>query len=94
MDSLSNYFNEMGMIDFTPEQEEASFPKYLITSSNVDGKLQNQHAEHAEYYSGKVDGCSFYRIDLQEITDSDTLNEVNKQLRKEGREELKQSTGS
>lgn len=84
--------NEMRMIDLTPEQEEALFPEvpdYFI----VDGKVYKPNiAEHVEYYSGKVDGCSFYRIDLHEITDSDTLNEVNKQLRKEGREELKQST--
>lgn len=86
--------NEMGMIDLTPEQEEALFPEvpdYFI----IGGKVYKPTiAEHVEYYSGKVDGCSFYRIDLQEITDSDTFNEVNKQLRKEGREELKRNTES
>lgn len=86
--------NEMGMIDLTPEQEEALFPEipdYFI----VDGKVYKPTiADHVEYYSGKVDGCSYYRITLNEITDSDTLNEVNKQLRKEGREELKRSTES
>lgn len=86
--------NEMGMIDLTPEQEEALFPEvpdYFI----VDGKVYKPTiAEHVEYYSGKVDDCSYYRITLNETTDSDTLNEVNKQLRKEGREELKQSTES
>lgn len=86
--------NEMGMIDLTPEQEEALFPEvpdYFI----VDGKIYKPTiADHVEYYSGKVDDCSYYRITLNEITDSDTLNEVNKQLRKEGREELKRSTVS
>lgn len=84
--------NEMGMIDLTPEQEEALFPEvpdYFI----VDGKVYKPTiADHVEYYSGKVDDCSYYRITLNETTDSDTLNEVNKQLRKEGREELKRST--
>lgn len=84
--------NEMGMIDLTPEQEDALFPEvpdYFI----IDGKVYKPTiADHVEYYSGKVDDCSYYRITLNEITDSDTLNEVNKQLRKEGREELKQCT--
>ena len=86
--------NEMGMIDLTPEQEEALFPEepdYFI----VDGKVYKPTiAEHVEYYSGKVDDCSYYRITLNETTDSDTLNKVNEQLRKEGREELKQNTES
>lgn len=86
--------NEMGMIDLTPEQEEALFPEvpdYFI----VDGKVYKPTiAEHVEYYSGKVDDCSYYRITLNETTDSDTLNEVNEQLRKGGREELKQNTES
>lgn len=84
--------NEMGMIDLTPEQEDALFPEvpdYFI----VDGKVYKPTiADHVEYYSGKVDDCSYYRITLNETTDSDTLNEVNEQLRKEGREELKQHT--
>ena len=86
--------NEMGMIDLTPEQEEALFPEvpdYFI----VDGKIYKPTiADHVEYYSGKVDDCSYYRITLNETTDSDTFNEVNKQLRKEGREELKRNTES
>lgn len=84
--------NEMGVINLTPEQKEALFPEvpdYFI----VDGKVYKPDiADHVECYSGKVDSCSFYRIDLHEITDSDTLNEVNKQLRKEGCEELKRNT--
>lgn len=86
--------NEMGMIDLTPEQEDALFPEvpdYFI----IDGKVYKPTiADHVEYYSGKVDDCSYYRITLNETTDSDTIKEVNKQLRKEGREELKQSTES
>lgn len=86
--------NEMGMIDLTPEQEEALFPEvpdYFI----VGGKVYKPNiADHVEYYGRKIDECSYYRIDLHEITDSDTLNEVNKQLRKEGREELKRNTES
>ena len=66
-------------------------PDYFI----VDGKVYKPTiAEHVEYYSGKVDDCSYYRITLNETTDSDTLNKVNEQLRKEGREELKQNTES
>lgn len=83
--------NEMGMIDLTPEQEEALFPEvpdYFI----VDGKVYKPTiADHVEYYGRKVDECSYYRITLNETTDSDIINEVNEQLRKEGREELKQS---
>lgn len=86
--------NEMGMIDLTPEQEDALFPEvpdYFI----IDGKVYKPTiADHVEYYSGKVDDCSYYRITLNETTDSDTIKEVNKQLRKEGREELKRSTVS
>lgn len=86
--------NEMGMIDLIPEQEDALFPEvpdYFI----IDGKVYKPTiADHVEYYSGKVDDCSYYRITLNETTDSDTIKEVNKQLRKEGREELKQSTES
>ena len=86
--------NEMGMIDLTPEQEEALFPEvpdYFIIGYKV---YEPTIADHVEYYSGKIDGCSYYRITLNETTDSDTIKEVNKQLRKEGREELKQSTES
>jgi hypothetical protein len=86
--------NEMGMIDLTPEQEEALFPE-VPDYFTVDGKVYKPTiAEHVEYYSGKVDDCSYYRITLNETTDSDTLNKVNEQLRKEGREELKQNTES
>lgn len=84
--------NEMGMIDLTPEQEEALFPEvpdYFIIGCKV---YEPTIADHVEYYSGKVDGCSFYRIDLQEVNNSDILKKVNEQLRKEGREELKQQT--
>lgn len=84
--------NEMGMIDLTPEQEEALFPEvpdYFV----IDNKAYKPEiAEHLEEYGRKIDGCSYYRITLQEVNDSDTLNEVNAQLRKEGREELKQCT--
>ena len=84
----------MGMIDLTPEQEEALFPEvpdYFI----VDGKVYKPTiADHVEYYGRKVDECSYYRITLNETTDSDIINEVNEQLRKDGREELKQSAES
>lgn len=82
----------MTATDLTPEQEEALFPEvpdYFI----IDGKVYKPTiADHVEYYGRKVDECSYYRITLNETTDSDTLNEVNEQLRKEGREELKQHT--
>lgn len=86
--------NEMDMIDLTPEQEEALFPEvpdYFI----IDGKVYKPNiADHVEYYGRKIDECSYYRITLNETTDSDIVKEVNKQLRKEGREELKQSAES
>lgn len=84
--------NEMGMIDLTPEQEDALFPEvpdYFI----IDGKVYKPIiADHVEYHGRKGDERSYYRITLNETTDSDTLNEVNEQLRKEGREELKRHT--
>lgn len=70
--------NEMGMIDLTPEQEEALFPEvpdYFIIGDKV---YEPTIADHVEYYSGKVDGCSYYRITLNETTDSDTFNEADK----------------
>ncbi len=82
--------NEMGMIDLTPEQEEALFPEvpdYFI----VDGKVYKPTtADHVEYYGRRIDECSFFRITLQEVNDSDIIKKVNEQLRKEGREELKE----
>lgn len=64
-------------------------PDYFI----INGKVYKPDiASHLEKYVRQIDSSSFYQITLNEINDSDTLNEVNKQLRKEGREELKQST--
>lgn len=86
--------NEMGSVNLTPEQKKVLFPivpDYFI----INGKVYKPDiASHLEKYGRQIDSSSFYRIDLHEITDSDTLNEVNKQLRKEGREELKRSTVS
>ena len=86
--------NEMGSVNLTPEQKKVLFPivpDYFI----INGKVYKPDiASHLEKYGRQIDSSSFYQIDLKEITDSDTLNEVNKQLRKEGREELKQSTVS
>lgn len=85
---------EMGSINLTPEQKKVLFPivpDYFI----INGKVYKPDiASHLEKYGRQIDSSSFYQIDLKEITDSDTLNEVNKQLRKEGREELKRSTVS
>lgn len=84
--------NEMGMIDLTPEQEEALFPEvpdYFIIDDTV---YKPRIASHVEYYSSKIDGCSYYRITLQEVNDPDIIKEVNEQLRKEGRAELKEQT--
>lgn len=82
--------NEMGMIDLTPEQEEALFPEvpdYFV----IDNKAYKPEiAEHLEEYGRKIDSCSYYQITLQEINDSDIIKKVNEQLRKEGREELKE----
>lgn len=84
--------NEMGMIDLTPEQEEALFPEvpdYFV----IDNKAYKPEiAEHLEKYGRKIDGCSFFRIELQEVNDSDIIKKVNEQLRKEGRAELKEQT--
>lgn len=86
--------NEMGSVNLTPEQKKVLFPivpDYFI----INGKVYKPDiASHLEKYGRQIDSSSFYQIDLKEIIDSDTLNEVNKQLRKEGREELKQSTES
>lgn len=86
--------NEMGSVNLTPEQKKVLFPivpDYFI----INGKVYKPDiASHLEKYGRQIDSSSFYRIDLHEITDSDTLNEVNKQLRKEGREGLKRSTES
>lgn len=84
--------NEMGLIDLTPEQEEALFPEvpdYFIIENKV---YKPSIASHVEYYSAKIDDCSYYRITLQEVNDSDILKIVNEQLRKEGRKELKEQT--
>ena len=84
--------NEMGSVNLTPEQKKVLFPivpDYFI----INGKVYKPDiASHLEKYGRQIDSSSFYQITLNEINDSDTLNEVNKQLRKEGREELKQST--
>ena len=85
---------EMGSVNLTPEQKKVLFPKvpdYFIIDRKV---YKPEIAEHLEKYGQKIDSCSFFQIELREITDSDTLNKVNKQLRKEGREELKQSIES
>ena len=58
--------NEMGMIDLTPEQEEALFPEVPDDFIIGDKVYEPTIADHVEYYSGKVDGCSYYRITLKE----------------------------
>lgn len=85
---------EMGSVTLTLEQKEALFPKvpdYFI----VDGKAYKPEIDsHLEKYGQKVDSSSFYQIELYEVARPSDINEVNKQLRKEGREELKQSAES
>lgn len=85
---------EMGSVTLTPEQKETLFPEvpdYFI----VDGKAYKPEIDsHLEKYNQKVDSSSFYQIELYEVARSSDINEVNKQLRKEGREELKQCTES
>lgn len=85
---------EMGSVTLTPEQKEALFPvvpDYFI----VDGKAYKPEIDsHLEKYGQKVDSSSFYQIELYEVARPSDIDEVNKQLRKEGREELKQSTES
>lgn len=85
---------EMGSVTLTLEQKEALFPKvpdYFI----VDDKAYKPEIDsHLEKYGQKVDSSSFYQIELYEVARPSDINEVNKQLRKEGREELKQSTES
>lgn len=82
---------EMGSITLTPEQKEALFPKvpdYFI----VDGKAYKPEIDsHLEKYNQKVDSSSFYQIELYEVARPSDINDVNEQLRKEGREELKRS---
>lgn len=85
---------EMRSVKLTPEQKKVLFPKvpdYFIIDRKV---YKPEIAEHLEKYGQKIDSCSFFQIELREVNDSDIINEVNEQLRKEGREELKQSTKS
>lgn len=85
---------EMGSVTLTLEQKEALFPEvpdYFI----VDGKAYKPEIDsHLEKYGQKVDSSSFYQIELYEVARPSDIDEVNKQLRKEGREELKRSTES
>ena len=85
---------EMGSVTLTLEQKEALFPEvpdYFI----VDGKAYKPEIDsHLEKYGQKVDSFSFYQIELYEVARPSDIDEVNKQLRKEGREELKRSTES
>lgn len=85
---------EMGSVTLTLEQKEALFPKvpdYFI----VDDKAYKPEIDsHLEKYGQKVDSSSFYQIELYEVARPSDINEVNKQLRKEGREELKRNTES
>ena len=59
--------NQMGMVDLTEEQEEELFPDvpdYIV----VDGKVYEPDvASHLENYGRQVDGCSFFRIELEEV---------------------------
>lgn len=83
---------EMSPVGLTPEQKKVLFPTvpdYFI----IDGKVYKPEiTSHLEKYGQQIDSSSFYQIDLQEITDSDIIKEVNEQLRKDGRDELKQCT--
>ena len=85
---------EMGSVTLTLEQKEALFPEvpdYFI----VDGKAYKPEIDsHLEKYGQKVDSSSFYQIELYEVARPSDIDEVNEQLRKEGREELKQNTES
>ena len=83
---------EMGSVTLTLEQKEALFPEvpdYFI----VDGKAYKPEIDsHLEKYGQKVDSSSFYQIELYEVARPSDIDEVNEQLRKEGREELKRNT--
>lgn len=84
--------NQMGMVDLTEEQEEELFPDvpdYIV----VDGKVYEPDvASHLENYGRQVDGCSFFRIKLEEVDDQEILNEVYAHLRKDVREQQKEDT--
>lgn len=86
--------NQMGMVDLTEEQEEELFPDvpdYFV----IDGKVYEPDvAEHLENYGRQVDGCSFFRITLQEVTDQELINEVKVELRKYAREQQKEDVES
>lgn len=85
---------EMGSVTLTPEQKKALFPEvpdYFIVDNTV---YKPEIDSHLEKYGQKIDSSSFYRIELYEVARPSDINEVNEQLRKEGREELKQSTES
>lgn len=69
----------------TEEQEEQLFPSmpdYIVIDDTV---YQPDVSEHLEiYYGGKVDGSSFYRVELNPVTDPNItdpiLNTPEKQL--------------
>lgn len=92
--SYNTILTKMGSVTLTLEQKEALFPEvpdYFI----VDGKAYKPEIDsHLEKYGQKVDSSSFYQIELYEVARPSDINEVNEQLRKEGREELKQNTES
>ena len=85
---------EMSPIGLTPQQKEALFPEvpdYFVVNDTV---YKPEVDSQLEKYGHKVDSSSFYQIELYEIARPSDIKEVNEQLRKEGREELKQSTES
>ena len=60
----------------TEEQEEQLFPSmpdYIVIDNTV---YKPEVSEHLERYGRKVDGCSFYRVELIKVTDPEITDQI------------------
>lgn len=60
----------------TEEQEEKLFPSipdYIVIDNTV---YKPDVSEHLEHYGRKVDGCSFYRVELIKVTDPEITDPI------------------
>ena len=60
----------------TEEQEEKLFPSmpdYIVINNTV---YKPDVSEHLERYGRKVDSCSFYRVELNPVTDPNIIDSI------------------